>query len=155
MERFFFTQRIWVPLFKGPLYEFVWSEHWKRENIIFQLQFLTFETSTFSLLRSLLCRKTTRTNNEPQNRIKWPGYTENETTNLSLRKWNTFLYSCLYFYVLTTIFSYKVYKSFVICKTASKHVVIYAPSLGRLWLALLKEKVSPKYRGLLLNGPLI
>ena len=29
-------------------------------------------------------------------------------------------------------FSYKVFKSFVICKTVSKLVVIYAPSSGRL-----------------------
>ena len=38
-------------------------------------------------------------------------------------------------YVLKTIlkFSDKVYKSFVICKTVSKHAVIYAPSFGRLW----------------------
>ena len=37
-------------------------------------------------------------------------------------------------YVLKTIlkFSDKVYKSFVICKTVSKHAVIYAPSFGRL-----------------------
>ena len=46
-----------------------------------------------------------------------------------------FPYSCIYFYVLTTTmnFSYKVFKSFVICKRVSKLAVIYAPSLGRLW----------------------
>ena len=38
------------------------------------------------------------------------------------------------FLLLTTIFnfSYKVFNSFVICKTVSKLVVIYAPSSGRL-----------------------
>ena len=49
--------------------------------------------------------------------------------------------STIYFYIhayistfLTTVlnFSYKVSKSFVICKTVSKLAVIYAPSLGRL-----------------------
>ena len=53
-----------------------------------------------------------RTNNEPQNRIKWPwieptGYTEKATTGPALRKYNSFLYSCLNFYVffvkLTTV----------------------------------------------------
>ena len=42
--------------------------------------------------------------------------------------------STIYFYIygLTTIlnFSYKVFKSFVICKTVSKLALIYAPSLG-------------------------
>ena len=53
-----------------------------------------------------------------------PGYTEKATTGPSLRKLCLFLSSFLY--------SYKVFKSFVICKTVSKIAVIYAPRLGHL-----------------------
>ena len=79
-----------------------------------------------------------------------PGYTEKVTTKPSLRKWNLFLYLCLYFCVVTTIlnFSYKVlkvYKLFVICKTVSKHAVIHAPSLDRLWLHLSSGTSNSKY----------
>ena len=79
-----------------------------------------------------------------------PGYTEKVTTNPSLRKWNLFLYLCLYFCVVTTIlnFSYKVlkvYKLFVICKTVSKHAVIHATSLDRLWLHLSSGTSNSKY----------
>ena len=37
---------------------------------------------------------------------------------------------------LNIYLSYKVYQSFVICERSisSKHAVIYAPSLGRLWV---------------------
>ena len=64
------------------------------------------------------------------------GYAEKATPDPSLRiKYNLFLYSCLYFYVLTSIlnFSYKVFKSFVKCKRVSKLAVIYTPSLRFLW----------------------
>ena len=59
------------------------------------------------------------------------------------------IYLCLYFYVLTDIlnFSYKFFKSFVICKTVSKLAVIYAPSLGHLCSHLpcfaLRRKTTP------------
>ena len=58
------------------------------------------------------------------------GCTEKVTKNPSLSKWNLFPGLYLYFYVLTIIlnFSFKVYKSFLICKTVSKHAVIYAPN---------------------------
>ena len=94
---------------------------------------------TVTCLASLYIGKQHQTNSEPQNRIKWPWseprLERKAITGPSLRKYNLFLYLCLYFCVLTTIlnFSYKVFKSFVICKTVSKLVVIYAPSLGRLW----------------------
>ena len=57
---------------------------------------------------------------------------------------NLFYESEIYFYIyqgmpvflhfnnFTLNFSYKVYKSFVICKTLSKRAVIYALSLGNL-----------------------
>ena len=50
------------------------------------------------------------------------------------------LYLCLYFYVLTTILNChtKSNKPFVICKTVSKHAVIYARRLGHLWRFLRK-----------------
>ena len=88
-----------------------------------------------------LCRKTTpnkqRAAKKKNGHELSPGYTEKATTGPVLRKYNLFLYSCLYFYAffvkLTTVlnFSYKVFKSFVICKT--RLAVIYAPSLGCLW----------------------
>ena len=56
---------------------------------------------------------------------------------VSLPKYNLFPYSCLYFYVLTTIlnFSYNaVFKSVVICKTVSNLAVVYALSFSRLYL---------------------
>ena len=65
--------------------------------------------------------------------MNWAQVTQKKTTtDPSSRKYNLVLYSCLYFYVLTTIlnFSCKVFKSFLICKTISKLVVIYSPSLG-------------------------
>ena len=56
----------------------------------------------------------------------------------SLRKYKLLLYLCPYFFVLTVILnlSYKVFKSFIICKTVSKLTVIYCivTSLGRLCL---------------------
>ena len=72
------------------------------------------------------------------------GSTEKQTTDLRSNKFNLFLYSCLYFYLLTTIlnFSYKVFKSFL-----TKLVVIYAPSLGRLWAArTFREKKQQQSR---------
>ena len=95
---------------------------------------------TVTFLASFCVGKQHRTNNEPQNRIKgpWlnPSCIEKATTGPSLGKYNLFLYLCLYFFGLTTIlnFSYKEFKSFVICKTVSKLVVIYAPSFGHLCL---------------------
>ena len=96
---------------------------------------------TVTCLASHNLGKQQRTSNEPQNLIKInghelsPGYTERVTIILRLRKWNIFLYRCLYFFVLTTIWnlSYKVYNSFGICKTVSWHAVINGPSLGDLW----------------------
>ena len=75
---------------------------------------------TVTCLASLYVGKQHRTNNEPQNSIKWrelrPGYTEKAITGPSLCKYNLFLYLCLYFYGLTTILNFllKVFKSFVI-----------------------------------------
>ena len=95
---------------------------------------------TVTCLASLYVGKQHRTNNEPQNLIIWPWIEhrfqrKSTATGPSSRKYNLYLFSYLYFYVLTTIlnFSYNVFKSFVMCKTVSKLVVIYAPSLGRLW----------------------
>ena len=49
--------------------------------------------------------------------------------------------------MLTTIlnFSYKVFKSFVICKTVSKLKVTYAPSMGRLWFLVAHFCVTGSY----------
>ena len=72
-----------------------------------------------------LCRKTTpnkqRTAKPYKNEFS-PGYREQATTDPSSRKHNLFLYSCLYFYVLTAILNF-----------SSKLAVIYAPSLGCQW----------------------
>ena len=43
------VQRIWIPLLWLPLFKFVESEQWKRENINFWLPFWTSGTSTFLL----------------------------------------------------------------------------------------------------------
>lgn len=50
MELFYFTQQIWMPFFNS-CYEFVKSEHHKREKKNFQLLFLTFAMSKFLLLK--------------------------------------------------------------------------------------------------------
>ena len=67
--------------------------------------------------------------------MNWAQVTQKnqQQTQVSLN-YNLFLYLGLYFYVWTTIlnFSYKVFKSFIICKPVSKLAVIYASSLGRL-----------------------
>ena len=62
-----------------------------------------------------------------------PGYSEKATTDPNLRKYNLFLYLCLYFYVLTTIIEFLEQS---IMLTESKLAVIYAPSLGCLWFVL-------------------
>ena len=104
-----------------------------------------------------LCRKTTpkkqRAAKPYKMAMNWAQVTQKKQhTDPSLGKCNLFLYLCLYVYVLTAIlnFSYKFFKSFVICKTVSKLAVIYAPSLGPLWspgrfsLALGVGAPSPK-----------
>ena len=78
------------------------------------------------------------------------GYTEKVTKTPSLSKWNLFPGLYLYFYVLTIIlnFSFKVYKSFLICKTVSKHAVIYAPN------SLCSTKTNkPHLQGFSVNCP--
>ena len=101
---------------------------------------LWVETAHSHLPCFALCRKTTPNKQRAAKPYKmamnWVQITQKKQQQAQVYV-NTifFPYSCIYFYVLTTTmnFSYKVFKSFVICKRVSKLAVIYAPSLGRLW----------------------
>lgn len=92
---------------------------------------------TVNFLASPAEGKHHRTNDEPQNRIKWswiePRKEKQAKINPSLRKWNQFI--SIFMPVLLRFNNYIVffffsgkssYKSFVLCKTVSKHSVIYA-----------------------------
>ena len=112
-----------------------------RNVVLWSGRDLWVEAAQSNLHCFALCRKTApnkqRAAKPCKMAINWAGeklshgYTEKATTVPSLCKCRFILYLCLYFYILTTIlsFSCKIYKSFVLCKTVSKHAVIYAPNL--------------------------
>ena len=92
-------------------------------------------TKSFRLVSHLpcfaLCRKTTpnkqRIAKPCKMAINWAQVTQKKQQQTKVCVSTIFFqYSCLYFYVLTTIlnFSYRVFKSFVICKTVSKLAVL-------------------------------
>ena len=81
---------------------------------------------TVTCLASLYVGKHRTNSAKPYKNEFSPGYREQATTDPSSRKHNLFLYSCLYFYVLTAILNF-----------SSKLAVIYAPSLGCQWASLI------------------
>ena len=104
---------------------------------------LWVETAHSHLPCFALCRKTTPNKQRAAKPYKmamnWAQVAQKKAQQAQVYVSTIFFpYSCIYFYVLTTImnFSYKVFKSFVICKTVSKFAVIHAPSLGRLCLSI-------------------
>ena len=72
---------------------------WVGERVFDATEICELRLHTVNYLASLYGRKQHRTNNEAQNRIKWPRvkprllYTGKETEGPSLRKYNLFLYS--------------------------------------------------------------
>ena len=83
---------------------------WRGEEI--RDRDLRVETALSNLPCFALCRKTTANKQPLTKPYKMkpyelsPGYPEKVPTNPSLRKWNLFIYLCLYFCVLKTVFSF-------------------------------------------------
>ena len=104
---------------------------------------LCVETAHSHLPYFALCRKTTPNKQRAAKRYKmamnWAQVTQKKQQQGQV--YVSTIYFYIYAYISTFLsttwnFSYKVFKSFVICKTVSKFAVIHAPSLGRLCLSI-------------------
>ena len=104
---------------------------------------LWVETAHSHLPCFALCRKTTPNKQRAAKRYKmamnWAQVTQKKQQQAQV--YVSTIYFYIYAYISTFLsttwnFSYKVFKSFVICKTVSKFAVIHAPSLGRLCLSI-------------------
>ena len=104
---------------------------------------LWVETAHSHLPCFALRRKTTPNKQRAAKRYKmamnWAHVTQKKQQQAQV--YVSTIYFYIYAYISTFLsttwnFSYKVFKSFVICKTVSKFAVIHAPSLGRLCLSI-------------------
>ena len=104
---------------------------------------LWVETAHSHLPCFALCRKTTPNKQRAAKRYKMAmNWAHTQKKQQQAQVCVSTIYFYIYAYISTFLsttlnFAYKLFKSFLICKTVSKFAVIYAPSLGRLCLYLL------------------